>query len=71
VPYKSLKDLPKGVKDNLPKHGQEIYQAAFNHAFAKYCNKSDVEELAHRVAWAAVKKKYAKSADGRWQPRND
>ena len=56
--YERLADLPKGVRDNLPKHAQEIYRAAFNNAWKQYDHD---EERAHRIAWAAVKEKYEKS----------
>lgn len=62
MPYDSLKDLPKGVKDNLPKHGQEIYKEAFNSASEQY----DKEETAHKVAWNAVKNKYKKNDKDEW-----
>ncbi|MBY6036265.1 ChaB family protein [Fictibacillus nanhaiensis] len=62
MPYDSLKDLPEGVKDNLPHHGQEIYKEAFNSALNEYKK----EETAHKVAWSAVKNKYEKSEDGYW-----
>ncbi len=66
LPYGSLKDLPKGVRDNLPKHAQEIYQAAFNNAWQEYGQaearrgSASREETARRVAWAAVKGSYEK-----------
>lgn len=64
MPYSSLRDLPESVKDNLPHHAQEIYQAAFNSAWDEY---SHDEERAHRVAWAAVKNSYHKDdATGDW-----
>lgn len=73
MPYKNLSDLPKQVRDNLPKHGQEIYQAAYNSAWDEYDEPSERrgdasrEETAHKVAWAAVKDKYEKDEDnGRW-----
>lgn len=53
MPYQRNADLPKNVKDNLPRGGQEIYRKAFNSA----CEQYDEEELAHKVAWSAVKKK--------------
>ncbi|MFS6679527.1 ChaB family protein, partial [Staphylococcus aureus] len=28
--YRSLSQLPDAVRDNLPKHAQEIYKEAFN-----------------------------------------
>ena len=54
MPYKKLTDLPDNVTDNLPKHAQEIYWAAYNSAEEQY----DEEDRRHRVAWAAVKDKY-------------
>ncbi len=32
MPYNTLSELPAAVKDHLPKHGQEIFLAAFNSA---------------------------------------
>lgn len=61
MPYQRLADLPKSVRDNLPKHAQEIYKEAYNSAVEQYGE----EERAHKVAWAAVKKSYQKK-DDRW-----
>lgn len=36
VPYKQIAQLPDGVKNNLPKHAQEIYRAAINSAEEQY-----------------------------------
>lgn len=33
---KNLEDLPKGVKDVLPEHAQEIYREAHNNALEQY-----------------------------------
>lgn len=69
MPYKSVSDLPSSVKNALPQHAQEIYKAAFNHAWNEYKepekrdSKESREEVAHKVAWAAVKKKYVKAGD--------
>jgi cation transport regulator len=63
MPYESLTDLPKGVRNNLPRHAQEIYQASFNSAWDEYGHD---EERAHRVAWGAVERKYHKNARGDW-----
>jgi len=64
MPYKELTDLPESVRDKLPKHAQEIYQAAFNNAWEEYQHD---EERAHRVAWAAVKNSYQKNEKtGHW-----
>ncbi len=32
MPYDNLSDLPDSVRNNLPKHAQEIYRAAYNSA---------------------------------------
>jgi cation transport regulator len=72
MPYRTLEDLPDNVRNNLPKHAQEIYKEAFNSAWEEYADptarRDDAsrEEVAHRVAWAAVKQKYAKDEQGRW-----
>jgi cation transport regulator len=69
MPYKGLDDLPDQVKSNLPKHAQEIYKEAFNNAWEEYKESKDRkgdasrEEVAHKVAWAAVKRKYQKKDD--------
>ncbi len=60
MPYERLSDLPDSVKDNLPKHAQEIYRAAYNSAWDEYKDpderRADAsrEEASHCVAWAAV-----------------
>ncbi len=72
MPYHSLQDLPDPVRDHLPKHAQEIYKEAFNNAFEEYRDPADRrdgadrEQTAHKVAWSAVKQKYAKGSDGDW-----
>lgn len=63
MPYRNRGDLPDSVKDNLPRHAEEIYKEAFNNAWDQYDND---EERAHRVAWGAVKQKYHKNDDGDW-----
>jgi len=68
MPYKDLSDLPKSVREHLPIHAQEIYQAAYNNAWDEY---GQDEERAHRVAWSAVKKKYKKDeSSGQWKARS-
>jgi len=76
MPYDALEQLPESVRDTLPKHAQEIYLAAFNSAWDQYASPEDRrgddsrEEVAHKVAWAAVKKQYEKR-DGRWVRSDD
>jgi cation transport regulator len=63
MPYGKRTDLPDSVRDNVPAHGQDIYKEAFNSAWEQYDHD---EERAHRVAWAAVKRKFHKNDDGEW-----
>jgi len=66
LPYASVEDLPSSVRTHLPSHAQEIYRAAFNRAWTEYQDRGEHrEEIAHRVAWAAVKHQYQKAGD-RW-----
>jgi cation transport regulator len=73
MPYRNIDELPESVKHVLPKHAQDIYKEAFNHAYEEYKHPedrrddADREEVSHRVAWAAVKHKYHKGDDGTWQ----
>lgn len=75
MPYSRISELPASVRDNLPKGAQEIYKEAFNSAWDQYADPDDRrgdasrEEVAHRVAWAAVKEKYEKGEDGDWHAR--
>lgn len=76
MPYDTLEDLPDSVRDNLPKHACEIYLEAFNSAWEQYRDREDRrgddsrEEVAHKVAWSAVKQSYEKG-NGRWVKRSD
>lgn len=65
MPYERITELPNSVRNNLPKHAQEIYKSAFNSAWDQYSDHNNREETAHKVAWSAVKEKYAKR-DDRW-----
>lgn len=66
MPYASLADLPASIKDALPKHGQEIFRAAFNSAYDETCEgREDIESCANAIAWTAVKTKYKKT-DDKW-----
>lgn len=70
LPYASIDSLPSSLQVHFPPHAQEIYLAAFNNAWIEYQDRGAEhrEEIAHRVAWAAVKRKYQKAGD-RWIPR--
>ncbi len=67
MPYENLTDLPDSVRNNLPKHAQEIYRAAYNSAEEQYRG----ESRAHRVAWSAVENKYEKNENGDWVEKKD
>lgn len=57
MPYRCIDDLPESVRRHLPVHAQEIFLAAFNHAWAAH---GGDEATAFRIAWAAVKRAYEK-----------
>lgn len=75
MPYSSINELPESVRNVLPKHAQEIYKEAFNNAYDEYKepserrDKASREEVAHKVAWKAVKAKYKKGDDGKWHEK--
>ena len=72
MPYKDISGLPDPVQAHLPIQAQKIYMESFNSAFSQYKDPSkrkdgsSVEEVAHRVAWSAVKKVYYKNKKGKW-----
>ena len=74
MPYNKLENLPESVGNVLPEHAQEIYLAAFNNAWEEYKDEQDRrgdasrEEVAHKVAWSAVKQTYEKKG-GKWQKK--
>jgi cation transport regulator len=76
MPYKTIGDLPDSIRNHLPEHAQEIYREAFNHAWEEYADPkkrrapSSLEEVTHKVAWAAVKKQYEKDEKtGVWKKK--
>jgi cation transport regulator len=62
MPYASNEDLPLSIRQHLPLEAQEIFRKAFNSAWRTYADREParLEEIAHRVAWSAVKKRYRK-----------
>lgn len=67
MPYPRIEDLPPSLRHVLPEHAQHIYRAAFNSAWEERNGQGD-EAVMHRIAWAAVKRRYVKR-DGAWVPR--
>jgi len=63
----------KKAIDTLPSHAQEIYKKAHKNAIKQYKSPSkrrggarqSREQVAHKVAWSAVKREYEKEGD-RW-----
>jgi len=68
MPYLTNDDLPDPVRLHLPVHAQDIYREAFNHAYAAHRDDPRQEEVAHRIAWGAVKRSYVKLS-GEWVHR--
>ncbi|HEY6757534.1 MAG TPA: ChaB family protein [Nitrososphaera sp.] len=64
--------------DTLPSHAQKIYTKAHKNALKQYTSPSkrrggkrqSKEQVAHKVAWSAVKKEYKKKGD-KWVPKED
>lgn len=74
MPYHRNTELPESVKANLPRPAQDIYRSAFNHAWQEYdrpdgARATSREVIAHKVAWAAVKRRYEKVGEG-WKPKH-
>ncbi|KAF5041137.1 MAG: ChaB family protein [Methanoculleus marisnigri] len=72
--YASNEDLPRPVRELLPGHGLDICRKAFNSAWERYASPSERrnpkesrEEVARKVAWAAVKRVYEKGPGGEWR----
>jgi cation transport regulator len=67
----ALSSRTKKQIDSLPQHAQEIYKEAHANALKQYQNpakrrggkKQSAEQVAHKTAWAAVKRKYEKQED--------
>lgn len=68
MPYQDIRALPNRVANYLPKHTQEIFLAAFNHAFEEYGRD---EKLAFRFAWSAVERNFEKGEDGERQKKHE
>lgn len=73
MPYKTTHDLPDSVRNALPAHAQAIFKEAYNNADDEYKDSSDRrspgesrEEVAFKVAWSAVRRKYEKGDDEKW-----
>lgn len=64
MPYSNISQLPINVKNVLPKTAQRIFMRAFDSSYGRYG-----DDVARKIAWSAVKKKYKKSKTGKWVKR--
>jgi cation transport regulator len=68
---KQISTRTKKQIDSLPEHAQHIYKKAHTNAIDQYQNpekrrggkRQSSEEVAHKAAWAAVKKQYKKKGN--------
>jgi len=68
---KQLSSRTRKQIDSLPEHSQHIYKKAHSNALEQYqspekrrgSKKQSAEEVAHKTAWAAVKKEYKKKGN--------
>ena len=62
MPYHSNEELPRSVRDHLPPDAQDLFRKVFNNAWREYADRGpdEIEAIAFRVAWAAVKRHYRK-----------
>ena len=68
--YHTVRDLPDHLREHLPESAQEVYRTAYNTACVDYADPakhqdfSSLAEVAHHIAWAAVKKEMEKKEMG-------
>jgi cation transport regulator len=73
-----LSEITEKRIDQLPEHAQHIFKKAHASAIKEYQNpdkrrggkKESAEEVAHKIAWAAVKKEYTKEGD-KWVKKDE
>ncbi len=71
--YRTLSDLPKVLRKELPRHAQEIYLAAHTRTWEKCAASQDYEdersiaETAHKAGLFAVEMEYERNEHGRWR----
>lgn len=72
-----IRKVPAGLRDKLPKGAQTIWVKAFNNAIKQYKDPSkrrgeqDLDEVAGKIAWSAVKKEYKKGDDDKWHKKEN
>lgn len=63
MPYRQNSELPPAIRSHLPEHAQDIYRETFNFAYAANAGDAEREKHAHMIAWAQVKRSYAKAGE--------
>jgi cation transport regulator len=65
MPYATNEAVPPAVKSHLPPHAQDIFRETFSAAWQNYGASQPLRraEIAFRVAWVAVKRRYQKCGD--------
>lgn len=74
----ALSSRTRKAIDKLPSYAQKIYREAHKNAVKQYSNPSkrrggkqqSKEQIAHKVAWSAVKKEYKKKGE-KWVQKKD
>ena len=74
----ALSSRTRKAIDKLPSRAQKIYREAHKNAVKQYSNPSkrrggkqqSKEQIAHKVAWSAVKKEYKKKGE-KWVQKKD
>jgi cation transport regulator len=64
MPDRINADLPPAYSIICRRMPETFVVQLFNHAFAAHSGDPHQEEVAHRIAWAAVKRGYMKADDG-------
>jgi cation transport regulator len=71
--YEELLDVPAALRDELPRHAQEIYQAAYNRVYETSMASGEdhdaqsIAQKAHKAALLAVEMEYQKDEQNRWR----
>ncbi len=68
MPHQTHSQRPPAGRSHLPDHAQDIFRQVFNPAFHAHPGESRQAEIARRIAWAALKRRYVKS-EPRWTER--
>jgi len=69
MPFISNNDLPEKVQNRLPESAQDVFRVAYNEALERYSDpkrrkfNDTLQEVCYKVAWAAVKEKFAQKSD--------